>query len=87
LGEPASVHASVWPSFDPGLAAEERVTLVVQVDGKVRDRLEVAPDADQETCREAALASERVQRAVGGRRVARVIVREPRLVSVVTEPA
>jgi len=63
------------------------VTLVVQVDGKVRDRLEVAADADGDACREAALASPRVQRAIGDRPVARVVVREPKLVNVVTEPA
>jgi leucyl-tRNA synthetase len=87
LVEPASVHSSSWPAFDPALAAEERVTMVVQVDGKVRDRLEVAPDADGDACRDAALASARVQRAIHGRRVARVVVREPKLVNVVTEPA
>ena len=87
LGETASVHRSRWPSFDLSLAVEDRVTLVVQVDGKVRDRLVVAADADQAACRDAALGSERVQRAIGGRRVVRAIVREPKLVSIVTGPS
>lgn len=84
LGEPDSVHASRWPDFDPDLVREERVTLVLQVDGKVRDRVEVGADADEDACREAALASEAVRRALGGAEVARVIVRAPKLANVVT---
>ena len=41
LGEASSVHMSAWPGFDPALAATDTVTLVVQVNGKVRDRIEV----------------------------------------------
>jgi len=84
LGNSASVHLSSWPSFDPELAREERVTLVVQVDGKVRDRLEVDASADDETCRQLALASENARRFLDGREVRQVIVRPPRLVNIVT---
>ncbi len=84
LGHGVSVHASAWPSFDADLAREERVTLVVQVDGKVRDRLDVDPGASEDEVREAALASENARRAIDGREVAQVIVRPPRLVNVVT---
>ena len=83
LGNPTSVHLASWPSFDQALARDETVTLVVQVDGKVRDRIEVAADADEETCRELALASEKAQRALDGREIANVIVRPPRLVNLV----
>jgi leucyl-tRNA synthetase len=84
LGHDRSVHVASWPSFDEGLAAVERVTLVVQVDGKVRDRIEVPADASEEQCRDLALASERVRRALDGRSVGRVVVRPPKLVNVVT---
>ena len=84
LGNEASVHVTSWPSFDEELAREERVTLVVQVDGKVRDRIEVAPDVDEGAARELALGSEKVQRALDGREVAKTIVRPPRLVNLVT---
>ena len=84
LGHPESVHRSSWPTYDPDLAREERVTLVLQVDGKVRGRVEVDADASEEACRALALASEGVQRAVGDRPVAQVVVRAPRLVNVVT---
>jgi leucyl-tRNA synthetase len=73
-----------WPSFDEALAAEDRVVLVVQVDGKVRDRIEVDASASEDECRRLALASARVAQALDGREVQRVIVRPPRLVNLVT---
>src|SRR5207302_316592 len=65
-----------------GVTAE--VVLVVQVDGKVRDRLPVPSDADEDACRELALASERVRVALDGREIERVVVRAPKLVNLVT---
>ena len=44
LGNGSSVHVSSWPVYDPSLAAEDTVTLIVQVDGKVRDKIEVPVD-------------------------------------------
>jgi leucyl-tRNA synthetase len=87
LGNERSVHMAAWPSFDPGLAREDTVTMVVMVDGKVRDRIDVPAESDEVACREAALASERVRHALDGRSVDRTIVRPPRLVSIVTAPA
>jgi len=87
LGHGSSVHTEQWPSFDPELAREDHVTLVVQVDGKVRDKMEVSPDISQAEAERRALDSERVQRLLDGRRVARVIARPPRLVNLVTAPA
>ena len=54
-----------------------------QVQGKVRGRIEVAPDVTEDVLREAALADEGVRRALAGREVAKVIVRAPKLVSIV----
>jgi leucyl-tRNA synthetase len=84
LGNGSSVHTSAWPTFDDALARQERVTLVVQVDGKVRDRIEVDSDAGEEACRELALASDKARHALDGREIAKVIVRAPRLVNLVT---
>jgi leucyl-tRNA synthetase len=84
LKNPASVYRSAWPAFDPELAAEERVTMVVQVDGKVRDRIEVEASADEETCRRLALGSANAKRFLDGRQVQQVVVRPPRLVNIVT---
>jgi leucyl-tRNA synthetase len=83
LGHGGSVHAAAWPSFEADLAAEDTVTLVVQVNGKVRDKVEVPADADDDACLEAALATDGARRALDGRQVVKRIVRAPRLVNFV----
>jgi leucyl-tRNA synthetase len=83
-GEPGSVHRQAWPAFDPALAAAEEITLVVQVDGKVRDRLTVAAGLPEAAAREAALASDRAKAALDGRTVDRVVVVPDRIVNIVT---
>jgi len=77
------LHAQPWPSHDPDLAAEQRVTLVVQVNGKVRDRIEVDPGISEEEATALALASPRVVEELAGAAPSRVVARAPRLVNVV----
>jgi leucyl-tRNA synthetase len=84
LRREGSVHLARWPSFDEALAAEDTVTLVIQVDGRVRDKLEVPADADEARCLELARGSEKVERAIGDREVVNEIVRAPKLVNLVT---
>jgi leucyl-tRNA synthetase len=84
LGHDSSVHTSMWPTFDPSLAAEESVVMVVQVDGRVRDRIEVAAHTSEQRCRELALASEKARKSLDGREIRQVIIRAPRLVNFVT---
>ncbi len=84
LGHETSVHVAAWPAFDEALAREETVTLVIQVDGKVRDRLEVPPDISEDEATELALGSEKAKRFLDGGRPARVVARPPRLVNLVT---
>jgi leucyl-tRNA synthetase len=84
LGHPDSVHVAAWPAFDAELVRVERVTCVLQVDGKVRDRVEVAADAGEEQLREVALASPKVRAALAERPIARVVVVPPKLVNLVT---
>jgi len=83
LGREASVALAGWPTADPALLVEDSVTCVVQVAGKVRDRLEVPPGIGEDELRELALATPGVARALEGRPVRKVIVRAPRLVNVV----
>ncbi len=78
-----SVHAQPWPKADPALVAEETVTLVVQVNGKVRDRLEVDPSIGEDEATALALASSRIVQELDGRTPRRVVARPPRLVNVV----
>lgn len=62
------------------------MTCVVQVNGKLRDRLTVPPGIDEDELRELALAAPAVVRALAGRAVSKVIVRAPKLVNIVPEP-
>jgi leucyl-tRNA synthetase len=87
LGNPDSVHRQGWPTFDPSLVVEDTVTLVIQVNGKVRDRVEVPADADDAAVLELARASERARRAIGEGRVVKEIARAPKLVNLVVQPA
>jgi leucyl-tRNA synthetase len=70
---------------DERLLVQESVTCIVQVAGKVRDRLEVPPSVDEETLRRLALDSPAVRRALDGRGVRTVVVRAPKLVNVVPQ--
>ncbi len=84
LGHDRSLAHEPYPTADPALLVEETVTCVVQVDGKVRDRLAVAVTVDDDTLQALALASPAVQRVLGDRSVRNVVVRAPRLVNVVS---
>jgi len=78
-----SVHQQSWPEFDDALAAEDEVTLVVQVNGKVRDRIQVAADIAEDAAKELAMASEAVKRHLDGKEPRRVIYVPGRLVNIV----
>ncbi|MSQ33856.1 MAG: leucine--tRNA ligase, partial [Dehalococcoidia bacterium] len=82
-GQPYSIHRQPWPSFDPALTVEVQVTLVVQVNGRVRDKLTVEPDITQERAQELALASERVRQHTGGRAPQKVIYVPGKLINLV----
>jgi leucyl-tRNA synthetase len=78
-----SVHLATWPEADPALLVEDTVTCIVQVGGKLRARLEVPADVTADDLEKIALAADSVQRALDGKTVRKVIVREPKLVNVV----
>jgi leucyl-tRNA synthetase len=79
----AHVHTTAWPKADPTLLVDDTVTLIVQVKGKVRDRIEVPADADEATCVAAALASAKVRAQLDGAEPRKVIARPPGLVNIV----
>ncbi|MCF8539300.1 MAG: leucine--tRNA ligase [Candidatus Nanopelagicales bacterium] len=85
LGHLPPVARATWPIVDPALLVQDSVTCVVQVAGKVKDRLDVSPDIDAVELEKLALASEAVQSALDGKGVRTVIVRAPKLVNVVPE--
>ncbi len=78
-----NIHAEPWPAADEAKLVLETVTMVVQVNGKVRDRIEVAADIAEAEAEALALASERVQGYLDGGEPRRVIARPPKLVNVV----
>jgi len=83
LGHEPSVALATWPLADPALLVLDTVTCVVQVNGKVRDKLDVPPSITEAELRELALAAPGVLRTLDGRHVSRVIVRPPKLVNIV----
>jgi leucyl-tRNA synthetase len=83
LGRTASVARAGWPVAEPALLVRESVTCVVQVAGKVRDRLEIPPDIAEDELERLALASPKVRAALEGHDVRRVVVRAPKIVNIV----
>jgi leucyl-tRNA synthetase len=84
-GNAYSIHNQHWPEWDAELAAEEEITLVVQVNGKVRDRVLVPVDVDEERAKAAALSSEKVTAHLAQRRIERIIYVPERLVNIVVK--
>ena len=83
LGHEKSIHLESWPKFDPKLARDETVTVVVQINGKVRDRLEVPAGASEADVRELALKSEAVVRHLAGKTPTKFIFVKDRMLSIV----
>ena len=81
-GEPG-VHAQTWPVADESLVAHALVTMVVQINGKVKSRVEVSPDVSQEDAITAALADATIAAALNGQSPQRVVAVPPRLVNVI----
>ncbi|RPI09990.1 MAG: leucine--tRNA ligase, partial [Zetaproteobacteria bacterium] len=83
LGHPASLLREPWPAADPVLALEERVEVVVQVNGKVRARLQVARGETEESLKALALAEPRIAQWIEGKAVRKVVTIPDTLVNVV----
>jgi leucyl-tRNA synthetase len=82
-GHDYSIHQQRFPEWDDDLAAEETITLVVQVNGKVRDRIQVPVDIDEAAAQKLALSSPKVQAYTEGKNVNKAIYVPGRLVNVV----
>jgi len=83
LGKPYSIHQQDWPQVDEDATIEEMFTLVIQVNGKVRDKVRVSVGIGEEKAKEIALASEHVQKYLGGKQPRKVICVPGRLVNIV----
>jgi len=83
IGKPYSVHAQPWPEWDKEIAKDDEITLVVQINGKLRDRIKVPIGLKDEDAKELALSSEVIQTALAGNAPKKVIVVKGKLVNIV----
>jgi len=84
LGHTESLACQPWPQYDKDLIKEKKIELAVQVNGKIRDRIVVSADADEEQIKNEALISTKVNTAMGGKHPKKIIVVKPRIVSIIT---
>lgn len=85
LGQDGSVHSQPWPEFDPTLCVSDTITLIVQVNGKLRDRIEAPAGITREEMETMARESDNVTRFTEGKRVIKVIAVPGKLINIVTE--
>lgn len=85
LGEIGSIHQQPWPEFDPALAQMDEVEMVIQVDGRVRDRMQVAVDEGEEGVRAAAIQRPTIQPFINGATIRQVIIVPGKLINIVTK--
>ena len=85
LGHNPAVALAGWPSVDDALLVEDSVTCILQIKGRIVDRIEVAPNISENELREIALANTEVENALAGASIRTVIVRPPKLVNIVPD--
>ena len=85
LGETSDLVRESWPQYDPALTKADEVEYAIQVNGKIRSRITVAADATEDRVRELALADEKVQAAMAGKQIVKVLVVQSRLVNIVVK--
>ena len=83
IGKSSDIEEQTWPTFDPEAAKEDEITLVVQVNGKVRSRLQVAADTVDSALEEMALSDEKVKKFIADKPIRKVIVVKNKLINVV----
>jgi len=83
MGHKSFLIRTSWPSFDPRFAREEKVTIVVQINGKLRDKFEAARDLPEEQIRERTLGLSRIQNLIEEKEVKKIIYIKNRLVNIV----
>ena len=82
LGHQPSVALQIWPEADQSLLVEDSVTAIIQINGKVRDRVDVSPNISGEDLEKLALSTDAIQRALTGKTIVNVVVRAPKVVAI-----
>jgi len=83
LGHTNTLAYESWPKFDENLAKEKEIELAVQVLGKIKDKIVVSADADEDEIKEKALACEKVASSIAGKEIKKIIIIKSRLVNIV----
>lgn len=86
LGNNKSIFYEKWPVFDESLLEQERITLIIQINGKVRDKIEVSPDLGEEEVKELTLKREKVRKWIEGKEIKKIIFVPKKLINIVTNP-
>ena len=85
MGHIESIFLQTWPKADPLLMKEEEIEMIVQVNGKLRERLNVAPDVTEDEAKETALESEKVRAFTDGKEIKKIIFVPEKLINIVVE--
>ncbi|MBO8168797.1 MAG: leucine--tRNA ligase [Thermoanaerobacteraceae bacterium] len=85
IGNTESVHRQEWPGYDPQALVRDEITIVVQVNGKVRDRIDIPADLDRNGMIEAVMKQERVQKWVAGKEIVKTVAVPKKLVNIVVK--
>jgi leucyl-tRNA synthetase len=85
MGHKGSLAGVPWPSYDPALTSEEELTIVIQVNGKLRSRIVVSADESEDKIKELALADEKTQKFLEGVKIFKVITVPKKLVNIVVK--
>lgn len=83
LGAKSSIHSEAWCTYDENLAKSSSITLIVQINGKVRDKIDVSEDLSQDEMKEIALNSPKTKEFTAGKEIVKVIVVPKKLVNIV----
>ena len=83
LGHKPAVALAGWPKVDPKLLEEDAVTAILQINGKIKDRIEVAPDISDADLEKLAMANPEIAAAIAGQTINKIITRAPKLVNIV----
>ena len=85
LGHEDSIHLQQWPEFIESALKKEEITIVVQVNGKVRDKIQVSPDIKEDDLKEEALASSKIKKYTDDKEVVKTIVVPQKLINIVVK--
>ena len=85
LGRQTILEETPWPEFDPKQIAEDNVNIMIQINGKIRDKISVPLDSDEESVKKAAMQSEKIKESISGRSIIKMIFVKNKMLSIVSK--